>query len=871
MTRYSLMNSATCLLALCLGVAANTAAETADTPIPIEWSGYQVEFDTNKDLDIQLDAGNPLFIVEPGKESDLTLAFNNVTDRPIPIDLSVSVKDASYLPADFAAPVRITVPANGQFRYIIPKAQLGDLGIKYLEYVADLSGQKREGLHTFAYMEPVGATKEIVGRKTMKESFIFGLGGGSNSFDNQYDLGLRACALIGVESIRKGIDWHEIQKSEDSFDWSEPDRMVEGAARYGMQIQGLLAFCPGWAVDPTYTKPKAEGWFLSAPPRLDAWSRFAYAVGKRYKGKGIFYEVWNEPDLTFWRGSDEQYLEMLKAGYRQLKRADPDATVMTGGFGDSEHAHRNNPELFDKMLRNYSDYFDIVAYHRHSNFLTFRPELDNYILPRFERYGINQPLVFNETSMARPFETEHEVGEELFKRLTYAWSRGARGYWMFALNDVGSSPDLPISRYGILNDDMSPRPAYVHYNTIIRYLRGKRYIEALPLQGDHHALLFGNDDQWTLAGWKTDIGTADQLLALSVDPSAQAFDVDLNGNRTPVENDNGTVLFQTRAAPHFLVIEGSVSQPAFDAPFLAVAKPVRASPGLDTTIPVELTSPYGGTREVVLNLEDPQQLATPGSLKNQPVKLIGGQTRTVDLPLAVAPSFRRSGDVEPAMAVHYQIKGTGLSGSLDLPIVLASVIPPTSASGWDRPADFVLNQYDDVVNLYENLPQTDHLNWKGPDDLSAKVWLGREDGNLLIRIVATDDVHRVVAEKGKLWQGDSLQIGVAEPGQTAFTELNLAHFAPDRNMIHTSRVPHGQPDPAERVLFTSSATKGQVTYDLMIPYKVLGLTDEMLERGIKFNVLINDNDEGQREGWVRVAPGIGKTKTAATFPVVVFE
>lgn len=63
---------------------------------------------------------------------------------------------------------------------------------------------------------------------------------------------------------------------------------------------------------------------------------------------------------------------------------------------------------------------------------------------------------------------------------------------------------------------------------------------------------------------------------------------------------------------------------------------------------------------------------------------------------------------------------------------------------------------------------------------------------------------------------------------------------------------------------------GGMVYDLAIPYPVVGLSDAILDQGIRFNVIANDNDGDLCEGFVRLAPGVGEQKSAEPFLSVRF-
>ena len=57
----------------------------------------------------------------------------------------------------------------------------------------------------------------------------------------------------------------------------------------------------------------------------------------------------------------------------------------------------------------------------------------------------------------------------------------------------------------------------------------------------------------------------------------------------------------------------------------------------------------------------------------------------------------------------------------------------------------------------------------------------------------------------------------------------------------------------------------------MIPESAVGADSALLKQGIRFNLLVNDNDGEGRDGWMHIAPGIGENKNPDRFPFVLFE
>lgn len=73
----------------------------------------------------------------------------------------------------------------------------------------------------------------------------------------------------------------------------------------------------------------------------------------------------------------------------------------------------------------------------------------------------------------------------------------------------------------------------------------------------------------------------------------------------------------------------------------------------------------------------------------------------------------------------------------------------------ERAPFFTLNTADRMVDFHQAIPETRHRVWKGPKDLSAQVWLGREGDTLRLRVRVTDDVRAA---------GDGVTLDLQVPG-----------------------------------------------------------------------------------------------------------
>jgi hypothetical protein len=92
----------------------------------------------------------------------------------------------------------------------------------------------------------------------------------------------------------------------------------------------------------------------SLPLDMRSWDTFVSTMARRYKGRNVAYEIENEPNSSFWSGTMDDYLTLLKASYAAITRSDPQATVVSGAlachiafdYPNAAVAHEQN-QLFD--------------------------------------------------------------------------------------------------------------------------------------------------------------------------------------------------------------------------------------------------------------------------------------------------------------------------------------------------------------------------------------------------------------------------------------------------------------------------------------------------------------------------------------------
>jgi hypothetical protein len=144
---------------------------------------------------------------------------------------------------------------------------------------------------------------------------------------------LRLAAAANIQWIKQEFPWNEIEFKKDYFtddkwqisSWEKYDRIVDLASAYGLRVVARIDRPPDWAKSSSTDSPLKDNADLAD---------FANALLERYKGRITYVQIWNEPNLADeWLPGHAvdpaQYATMLKEVYPAIKKAYPNAVVLT--------------------------------------------------------------------------------------------------------------------------------------------------------------------------------------------------------------------------------------------------------------------------------------------------------------------------------------------------------------------------------------------------------------------------------------------------------------------------------------------------------------------------------------------------------------
>ncbi|PIU94134.1 MAG: hypothetical protein COS65_09135 [Armatimonadetes bacterium CG06_land_8_20_14_3_00_66_21] len=168
--------------------------------------------------------------------------------------------------------------------------------------------------------------------------------GGHEYSDQERELGLMQQA--GIRWARADFSWGYFERSDNQWQFEQYDAIVAAAKQRNVTLLPILCYNVDWA--------------FPAHDHLDQWCDYVRTVATRYKGDLKYWEVWNEPNIGFWKPepNPEQYVRLLEATYKTIKEVDPALRVVYGGTAGVP---------FDYLRKTFEqgavEAFDVLAVH----------------------------------------------------------------------------------------------------------------------------------------------------------------------------------------------------------------------------------------------------------------------------------------------------------------------------------------------------------------------------------------------------------------------------------------------------------------------------------------------------------------------------
>lgn len=673
---------------------------------------------------------------------------------------------------------------------------------------------------------------------------------------DEEDLEAHWASVIGFQAARVGASWDATEHQQGVFNWTGGDRIVSLMNRYGIQPEWVVAYSAQWAAS---GDRNAKDWTLwaNSPPDDAAFGAFAGALAQRYKTSVHYWEIWNEPDNGFWKGTPEQYAHLFDSAYKGIKAADPTAKVMNGGI--SEVGHPGFVPTWQNTIQNKPDIF---AYHSHGP-VTGMIRADTAIESDLKAASWKMPVWINEAGFSNTStSSEQEQAITLAKKITMAAALGNTAYFWYDLENDGNDPTNSEHNFGLIRADHTPKASAVAARTLIDSLSGYRFLRRIDLKqsSDTYAVLFGAPDSRSgvIVLWNE--GKISVPLLLTV--PGKSTRTSLMGNTQILRNGPGLISVAATNEPQYISFSGSTGAIDTIPPALGVPNQVIMTSGETAQININVSNPLAGPLRGTVSLTPPAGWSTARQSLSVDLPAGGHKLYPVDLTAPGNPAQHDILNVQlSSPALPADIQGSVLlRGAIAVPRVAVDPADLGDSTNWTTPT--VSLGRANLVSIYQNAP-LDNMLFHGDNDLSAKVYVSSVPSGLRLSVRVRDDVFVQNEPAGSEWQGDSLQFAIVLPtGQNYEWVAALTASGPT---VHLDLAPLGDtlgPAAMPLVIKRDEAAK-ETLYDLIIPATL----PDGAKLGAHFcmTLLVNDNDGGGRKGWVEWTPGIGMTKDASQY------
>ena len=278
-------------------------------------------------------------------------------------------------------------------------------------------------------------------------------------------------ALAGVNWIRDRMSWGEVETAPDTFAQSTSyDSAAALQAKYGLKVLQVFHGTPGWAVDRELDGERATGRF---PRDIRRLYNFCKAMARRYEGRVLAWEPWNEANIINFGGHTiDEMCTHQKAAYLAFKAAGANLTVCWNVYAESG-TPLHVQGVLDNEVWPYFETYNVHTYSKSDDYL------NGFALIRQGACG--RPIWLTECGIGLPWRTERpwselsvddERRQARFIAPSYASSlfAGVNRHFFFIL---GNYPENKV-QFGLLRYDQTPRPGYVALAAVGRLLAGAR-------------------------------------------------------------------------------------------------------------------------------------------------------------------------------------------------------------------------------------------------------------------------------------------------------------------------------------------------------------------------------------------------------------
>lgn len=354
-------------------------------------------------------------------------------------------------------------------------------------------------------------------------------------FTHARDGEMKELAAAGFKWVRMDFGWGGIEREKGQYNFAEYDRLMSELEAVHITPIFILDYSNRF-YDNGQSPQSDEG--------RQAFAKWAAASVTHFKGKGIVWEMYNEPNIGFWKPKPDvqQYAKLALAVGKAIREAQPDEIYIGPGSSTIDMVF-----LEACFKAGCLEYWSAVSVHpyRQTDPETVTAEYRKLreLIARYAPAGRKIPIISSEwgySSAWKNFDEQRQAKYLPRELMINALNEVPISIW-YDWHEDGTNPADPEHHFGIVHfaahpgaaELYEPKPAYLAMKAFGSTLSGYSFNKRLPVGGDDDYVLLWTDQQRKaacIAAWTT----AHEPHSVSVPLGAGKFDVtDLLGKKEP--------------------------------------------------------------------------------------------------------------------------------------------------------------------------------------------------------------------------------------------------------------------------------------------------------------------------------------------------
>ncbi|MES2490104.1 MAG: cellulase family glycosylhydrolase [Pseudomonadota bacterium] len=313
---------------------------------------------------------------------------------------------------------------------------------------------------------------------------------------NTKDLDMMAAA--GVKIVRTDFKWDAIEYMKGRYDWSAYDELVTNITTRGMRPYFILDYSNSlYETVKVVSQNGVWSSYIESPndaKSVAAFAAWAKAAALRYQSKNVIWEIWNEPNISFWKPTPNvtNYTTLAKATCNAIHGAVPSAAVI-GGATSGIDWNFLSPFLSSGIL----DCVDGISVH------PYRGQTPDSVSGEYQYLAwlIDQsapsnrkgmiPVINSEwgyTTVAGGLPQADQANFLVRSQLVGLLNNVPISIWYDWKND-GSDPNDYEHNFGMVNADLTPKPAYQALKSMTTQLSGYQLMQRVAMPDPYASVL----------------------------------------------------------------------------------------------------------------------------------------------------------------------------------------------------------------------------------------------------------------------------------------------------------------------------------------------------------------------------------------------